>query len=286
MTTAESVTLASGLRLSCAEHGARSPVTVVLWPGPTDSWRSYAPVLDRLPPEVRAIAVSPRGHGDSDKPPAGYRIEDFAQDAIELLDALEIDRAVLAGHSGSCLVARRVALDHPARVAGLVLEASPTSLRRDPDLERFVSEVIGALADPIDPEFARSFVADTSSDNVTPAALDELVDDVREVPARVWREMFSALLEYDDIGELGRIDAPTLLIWGDGDELVPRAMQDALVAAIPNAGLTVYAGAGHTPRWEDPQRFADELARFVDQLPVADRQVGSTPTRGVGPGPG
>lgn len=283
---AESVTLASGLRLSFVAHGAPSPITVVLWPGPTDSWRSYAPVLDRLPPEVRAIAVSPRGHGDSDKPASGYRIEDFAHDAVELLDALGIERAVLVGHSGSCLVARRVALDHPERVAGLVLEASPTSLHRDPGLERFVSEVIGALADPIDPAFARSFVADTSSEAVTPATLDALVDDVLEVPARVWHGMFSALLEYDDTSELGRIEAPTLLIWGDGDELVPRAMQDTLVAAIPDAELTVYAGVGHTPRWEDPQRFADDLARFVDQLPPTGRQVGPTPTRDVGPSPG
>ena len=284
--TTESVTLASGLRLACVEHGAPSPVTVVLWPGPTDSWRSYSPVLDHLPPEVRAIAVSPRGHGDSDKPTSGYRIEDFAQDAIELLDALEIDRPVLVGHSGSCLMARRVALDHPARVAGLVLEASPTTLRRDPDLERFVSEVTGTLDDPIDPEFARSFVVDTSSDTVPPAALDALVDDVLEVPARVWREMFSALLEYDDTSELGRIDAPTLLIWGERDDLVPRAMQDVLVDAIPNAELTVYAGVGHTPRWEDPERFAGDVARFVDQLPATDGQVGSTSTRDVGPSPG
>ena len=271
MTTAESVTLASGLRLSFAEHGESSPVTVVLWPGPTDSWRSYAPVLDRLPPEVRAIAVSPRGHGDSDKPVAGYRIEDFADDALELLDALGIERAVLAGHSGSCLVARRVALDHPERVAGLVLEASPTTLRGNRDLERFVREVIEALVDPIDPGFARSFVADTSSETVAPGTLDSFVEDVLEVPARVWHEMFSALLEQDDTDELARIVAPTLLIWGDGDELVPREMQDDLVDAMPNADLTVYAGVGHTPRWEDPQRFAADVARFIERLSVTDR---------------
>lgn len=55
-------------------------------------------------------------------------MEDFAHDVPLLLDALDIDRAVIAGHSGWCLVARRVAIDHPERVAGLVLEASPTTL--------------------------------------------------------------------------------------------------------------------------------------------------------------
>ena len=58
-------------------------------------------------------------------------MEDFAADAVSFLDALDIERAIVAGHSGSCLTARRVATDHPERVAGLILEASPTTLKGD-----------------------------------------------------------------------------------------------------------------------------------------------------------
>jgi pimeloyl-ACP methyl ester carboxylesterase len=61
---------------------------VLLLPGPTDSWRSYEPVLDQLPSSIRAIAVSQRGHGDSDKPATGCRVEDFAADVVPLLDGL------------------------------------------------------------------------------------------------------------------------------------------------------------------------------------------------------
>jgi pimeloyl-ACP methyl ester carboxylesterase len=75
--------------------------------------------------------------------------------------------------------------------------------------------------------------------------------------------MFAQLLAYDDWAALPRITVPALLIWGNRDAVVSREMQDALVARVPNAALTVYAGAGHTPRWEDPQRFADDLAAFV-----------------------
>jgi pimeloyl-ACP methyl ester carboxylesterase len=124
---ASTVTLGSGITLSYAAQGDESGPVVVMLPGPTDSWRSYEPVLEQLPPSVRAIAVSPRGHGDSDKPAIGYRVEDFAADVVPLLDGLGIEQAVVAGHSGSCLAARRVAIDHPERVAGLVLEASPTT---------------------------------------------------------------------------------------------------------------------------------------------------------------
>ncbi len=259
------VTLSSGLRLSFAEQGAKSGPAVLLVPGPTDSWRSYESVLNRLPHWIRAIAVSPRGHGDSDKPESGYEVKDFAQDVVELLAALHIDRAALVGHSGSCLVTRRVALDHPEQITGLVLEASPVNLKFEA-AQVFVNSVMG-LADPIDPDFARSFIAGTSSEKVPAETTDILVAEVLKVPARVWHEMFEGLIAYDDTHELGEVGAPTLLIWGDQDGLVSYEMQALLADRIPHAELIVYPGVGHTPRWDDPRRFAGDLAAFVNQLP-------------------
>lgn len=266
MTDEATVRLESGLTLSCATHGDGPEPVVLFHPGPTDSWRSYRPILDLLPAGIRAIAVSPRGHGDSGKPRAGYRIADFAVDVVHLLDALRIDRAVLAGHSGSCLVARRVALDHPTRVAGLLLEAAPATLVADRRLEAFVAGDVADLTDPIDPGFARDFVIGTSSLDLPAALLDELVADVCKVPARVWRAMFTDLLRYDDTSELAGLGPPTQLIWGDGDSLVVRQAQDALTARIPGCELAVYSGAGHTPRWDAPQRFTADVVAFVRRL--------------------
>ena len=265
-TVVSAVTLAGGLTLSCAEQGDPSGPALVLLPGPTDSWRSYEPVLDALPQSIRSIAVSQRGHGDSDKPPTGYRVQDFAGDVIPLLDALDVERAVLAGHSGSCLVARRVAIDRPERVAGLVLEASPTTLRGHPGLAAFVASVVSGLQDPIDAGFARSVVVDTSSDEIGPDLVDRLAGELLKVPAHVWQESFAALLDYDDRDELGRITAPTMLIWGDGDGLVGREMQEQLAALIPDTELVVYSGIGHTPRWEDGSRFAADVTAFIERV--------------------
>lgn len=237
----------------------------MLVPGPTDSWRSYGPVLDGLPERVHAIAVSPRGHGDSDKPADGYRVEDFAGDVVPMLDAFGIGRAVLVGHSGSCLVVRRVALDAADRVAGLVLEASPLVLVGNPGLTEFVESAVQELDDPIDPAFVRSWVTDTSSDTIDAGVIDELVDEVAKVPARVWRAMFAALLTYDDRAELDRITAPALLIWGDADPIVGREVQEELGRRLPDANVVQYDGVGHTPRWEDPARFAADLVAFVDR---------------------
>jgi len=265
-TVGSTVTLPGGLMLSYAEQGDQSGPALVLLPGPTDSWQSYEAVLEAIPLSVRTIAVSQRGHGDSDKPRTGYRVQDFAGDVVPLLDALDVERAILAGHSASCLVVRRVAIDRPERVAGLVLEASPTTLRGHPGLAAFVTSVVSGLQDPIDPAFARSFVVDTSSAEIGPEVVDRLAGEVLKVPARVWQESFDALLNYDDLDELGRITAPTMLIWGDGDALVGRQMQDRLAALIPGAELLVYSGIGHTPRWEDGSRFASDIAAFIERL--------------------
>lgn len=257
------LTLGNGVTLSYAAHGDASGPALVLLPGPTDSLRSYAPVIPLLSPTIRTIAVSQRGHGDSTKPAAGYRVEDFAADSLSLLDGLGIKRAVLAGHSGSCLVARRVAIDHPERVAGLVLEASPTTLRSHRGLEEFVDSIVSTLIDPIDPKFARSVITDTSSESLTAELVDELAVELLKVPAHVWREMFSDLLAYDDMDEIERISAPTMLIWGDGDRIVGWDMQTVLRSKIRGAALIVYDGVGHTPRWEDPRRFANDINGFV-----------------------
>jgi len=262
-------TLPTGVTLSYSDQGERSGPALLLLPGPTDSLRSYELVLDAMTLSIRAIAVSQRGHGDSGKPMAGFRVEDFAADVVALLDALDIERSVLAGHSGSCLVARRVAIDRPERIAGLVLESSPTTLQGHPGLEAFVDSVVSGLQDPIDPGFARSFVVNTSSERVPALMLDHLVDELLKVPARVWREMFAGLLDYDDVGELSRVTAPTMLIWGDADDLVTREMQDLLVGCIQDARLVVYPGVGHTPRWEDAPRFASDVAAFVERSSLA-----------------
>jgi pimeloyl-ACP methyl ester carboxylesterase len=92
-------------------------------------------------------------------------------------------RAVVVGHSGSCLVARRIALDHPDRVAGLILEASPTTLRQDPKLVGFVDSVVAKLEDPISRDFARSFVADTSAAGLQ---ADLLVEEVLKARPRAY----------------------------------------------------------------------------------------------------
>jgi pimeloyl-ACP methyl ester carboxylesterase len=96
--------------------------------------------------------------------------------------------------------------------------------------------------------------------------METIVRENLKVPARVWRATFAGLLEDDSFGELHRITAPTLIVWGDRDAVLPRADQDALQAAITGSRLVVYPGAGHAVYWEEPARVASDLVAFVEAI--------------------
>jgi non-heme chloroperoxidase len=86
------------------------------------------------------------------------------------------------------------------------------------------------------------------------------VSESLKVPARVWRDAFAGLMEDDFTAQLNAIKAPTLLLWGDRDAMVPRGDQYAVLGALPTATLSVYEGTGHAVHWEQPARFARDLA--------------------------
>jgi pimeloyl-ACP methyl ester carboxylesterase len=93
-----------------------------------------------------------------------------------------------------------------------------------------------------------------------------MVQENLKVPARVWRATFEGLLEDDTFGELNKINAPTLIVWGDQDAFLPRADQETLKAGIMGSRLVVYPGAGHAVYWEEPDRVASDLAAFIEGL--------------------
>lgn len=260
------IDLPKGITLEYAEQGDPSQMPVILLPGYTDPWQAYAPVLEHLPSSVHAIALSQRGQGRSSKPASGYRPEDYANDLLSFMDTLDIDRAVLVGHSMSSYAAQRFAIDHPDRTLGLVLIGSFTTLRGDPVITTFKDSIVSKLTDPVDASFVRDFTGSTFSKPVPQAFLDTIVALGQQVPAHVWKMAITDLSEADHSDRLGAITAPVLLVWGERDPLIPRSQQDALLAAIPGSRLLVYEGDGHSPNWEEPQRFAKDLIDLVQGL--------------------
>jgi len=223
-------------------------------------------VLDHLPASIRAFAVTQRGHGDASRPEAGYRPEDFASDLEAFMEALHLEAAVLVGHSSSCFTARRFAIDRPDRTLGLVFIGSPVAMRGNPAVQELWDSTMSKLTDPIDPAFVRGFAGSTLARHVPEAFFETVVQESLKVPARVFKEVLRALLEDGSAAELDAIEAPTLLLWGERDAISTRSDQEELAASIAGSRLMVYAGAGHSPHWEEPARFASDVAAFIEGL--------------------
>ena len=261
-----SAELGTGVTLRYAEYGQESGVPLLLLPGLGDSWHSYEPVMDHLPDSIHAVALTQRSHGDSTHPPEGYRLVHFVKDLEAFLDALQIDAAVLAGHSSHGVVSARFAIDHPHRTMGLVLIGTPMTLKGNKRATEFFDSTISNLVDPLDLDFVRGFSESTLSQPLPDLFLETIWRETMKVPARVFKEFFKDLVDTDFSSELHKIRAPALLVWGDRDVILSRRDQDMLTNALPNSRLVVYPGAGHSPHWEEPEHFAGDVASFIETL--------------------
>jgi pimeloyl-ACP methyl ester carboxylesterase len=257
------VELHDGVTLSCAEHGDPSGQPVVLLHGYSDSWRSYRLMMPELPPTVRAIAITTRGHGDSSKPAGDYGPAIFATDVVGVMDALAIARAVIVGHSMGSLVARRVAVDYAERVAALMLIGGFSTVKGNAAAEALWHDAIASMRDPVDPAFVRDFQQSTLARPVPAAFFEDVVAQSLKMPARVWQSTFRALLDEDRSDDLARVAVPTTIVWGDQDAFSGRAEQERMAREIPQARLNVYTGTGHSPQWEEPARVAGDLLALL-----------------------
>jgi non-heme chloroperoxidase len=265
-----SIQLSTGVTVPYVKQGDPSGVPMIMLHGYTDSLVSYELVLPHLPDSIHAYAYTQRAHGDADKPVTGYDVEDNVADLVAFMDAMGIEAAVIAGHSGGSYTAQRFALDHPARTLGLVLIGAFRTVR-DNQAVLELHEATSELTDPVDSEFAREFQESCVAKPVPAGFMAEVVAGSMQVPARVWRDYLSGLLEAE-VPTDSVIAAPTLIQWGDQDAICHRRDQDGLLAAIPEARLEVYPGTGHCPHWEQPERAAAELAAFVLNVSGAPRR--------------
>jgi non-heme chloroperoxidase len=255
--------LSTGLRVHYAERGDREGEAIVFLHAYVDSWFSYSRVLPLLSAEYHAFAPDQRGHGDSDKPECCYAADDYAADVDAFMAAVRVEKATLVGDSSGGLIAQRVALDYPHRVSRLVLIGSPTTLVSN-EVVRKSGEKMLALEDPISPDFVREFVLGTIHNPLPEKFLEGVVSQTLKIPARVWRDYYEGVvLAVDDTARLGEIGAPTLILWGEEDALLPREEQEWRAAAIPDATLKVYPSTGHLAHWVQPEWVVRDLEAFM-----------------------
>jgi rifampin ADP-ribosylating transferase len=171
-----------------------------------------------------------------------------------------VPRAAVVGSSSGGYVAQQLAAAHPERVTALVLVGSPLSLQGRP---AFADEV-DALADPLDEAWVRDSLAWFPRVHDVPASFIEgRVRDGLRMPAHAWKAILNGLCDATPPTEGGSIQAPTLILWGGQDNLLPRADQETLAARIPGAVLKVYPDVAHLVLWECPDRVSEDINAFL-----------------------
>lgn len=250
--------LPNGLTLNYATQGPKTGPAVILLHGYTDSWFSFSRVLPLLPPELRVIVPDLRGHGDSERPVLGYRMGDFAEDVIELMDLLNVEKAVIVGHSMGSFVARKVYALAPTRVSRLVLVGAGPTTQTELFTELF--SAVSALSDPVDEDFVRDFQMSTVCAPVPAPFMEAAIANSRRMPARIWKAVLQGLIE--DAVILTRPLVRTLVLGGREDAIFTPTEQMVLARQFPRGELHLIDGIGHTLHWEQPSTFVSALIRF------------------------
>src|SRR5688572_24775744 len=258
----KTIRLPNGIELEYAEQGIFTGTPIIFLHGLSDSWHSFESVLAVLPQNIHAFAISERGHGNSDRPLAGYTMKDFAGDVAEFVKMQNLKSVYIVGHSMSGLVALQFALDYPQLTKGLVLIDSDADFNDNPGMPEFYQESL-QLEGAIDKKFMDEFQKSTLAKPINPDYYNLLVAEGMKVPANVFKAAFTGMMTADLTAELKNIKMPVLIFWGDRDNFCFLKDQDHLLRGIPHAKFLMYENTGHALHWEEPVGFVNDLVGFV-----------------------
>ncbi|MHB8377004.1 MAG: 2-succinyl-6-hydroxy-2,4-cyclohexadiene-1-carboxylate synthase [Dehalococcoidia bacterium] len=274
-----------GLHLNVETAGEGVPLLLLHgFSGSAATWEPYAEAWAGF----RTIAVDLIGHGASDAPPdeSRYTMTRCVADLSALLDALGVGRAAVLGYSMGGRVALHLALAAPERVAALILEGASPGIE-DPAERRARVASDRALADDIERDGVEAFVDRWQALPlfVTQARLPDAVrarlraQRLRNSAgglANSLRGMGAGTTE-PVVARLHELRMPVLLVAGEHDAKY-RAIALAMRERMPDARVSIVAGAGHAVHLEQPAAFAPLVKEFVTACPqLSERQVPSAP---------
>jgi len=260
----------NGIRIHYNEMGEGDPLLLIMGFGmPGDAWLGSLPFLQGF----RAIYFDNRGTGLSDKPQGPHTITQMADDAAGLLDHLGIASAHVYGVSMGGMIAQELALRHPSKVRRLVLGCTMCggehSTMAEPQVIEELIDVVrsmgkGDIAGWVDRQLPLLFTREWLAAN--PGVREMLImmaPMLPPTPPETAQYAMEGLFAWTTYDRLRQIKAPTLVLHGDQDVLIPVSNAYTLAEQIPGAKLKIIPGAGHGYPAQDPVGVHQTVVEFL-----------------------
>ncbi len=234
------------LRIHYQVGGTGKPIVFIHGLGGSTRWWSRN--VEAFARRYRVYVVDLVGFGASQ---CGHPfvLADAASYLSRWMTRVGIQQATVVGHSMGGYIAAELAADYPHKVDKLIL--------------------VDAAAAPFDPSYVKTAVGMVSSLRSTPLSLlSVMVTDSYKAGPRTIVKAAMELKNTDLRAKLRRIQAPTLIVWGENDTVTPRKMADVLRQAIPGAEFKLMKRVGHSPMWERPAEFNQTLLHFLGEAPA------------------
>ena len=227
--------------------------------------RIWDPVRSFLRGKFRIIRYDQRGHGLSDVTPAPYTIDDLVDDLGGLLEALEINNAVICGLSVGGMIAQGLAVSYSGCVRALILcdtamLIGPASMW-DERIAVIQKDGISALTEPI---MERWFTQEFRENRVT--EFYGYINMLERTPVAGYLGTCCAIRDADLRSAAASIHQPTLVLCGDRDLATPPVLAQELAAAISDAKFALVESAAHISCVEQPKLFSHLMTNFLREI--------------------
>ncbi len=231
--------------------------------GNRTNWHDQLPFFAR---RFHAVAWDARGYGASQDYPGPLDFGDFAVDLARVLDHFRVERAHLIGLSMGGMIALNFYCSYPQRVATLtVCDSLPgfdhlsAEQRREFIRLRQAPLLAGLEPKDIAPAVAKTLVG--SSARI--GSYERLVESMSALHKESYLKTIAATVNYRRSFELENIKVPTHVVVGAEDRLTPPEMARQMTARLPDARLSIIAGAGHLSNIEQPEKFNQAVLSFL-----------------------
>jgi pimeloyl-ACP methyl ester carboxylesterase len=251
-----------GTKIYWDEQGQGEPLLLIMGLGYASAmWHRTRPALAQ---HFRTIAFDNRGVGLSDVPPGPYSIATMASDAAAVLDAAGVARSHVFGISMGGMIAQEFALQYPARTRSLILGCTspggPSAVRA----ESKVADIL--MARGMTPEQAREAILPYIYAAATPR--EKIEEDVRLrqrwLPClEGYMAQLQGILGWEGYSRIARITAPTLVIHGKSDALVPPGNGELIAGRIAGARLVLIELASHLFLTDQTEASQKEILDFL-----------------------